>query len=157
MNRENNMLNMNVHFDSKPFEKQIERLGLSMPTIARRMMNRVSSEIKKEAKRNIHSRTGDLKKSIRYNMNKDFTGIIKAQKYYSWWVENGAVIEPRKKKVLRFKINGEWKAAKAVTIPPRPFLKPAIDKYFGGAAEQANTLMDGVLQQAIDKLEEQGK
>lgn len=42
--------------------------------------------------------------------------------------EFGAVIVPKTKKVLRFKIGGQWISAKRVVIPARPYVLPALEE-----------------------------
>jgi len=56
-----------------------------------------------------------------------------ANVWYANPLESGSQVRARRKKYLMFKINGEWKKVKKTNPrPPRPFMHPVFDKYFGG-------------------------
>lgn len=42
--------------------------------------------------------------------------------------EFGGEIRPRRARVLRFKIDGEWVQARRVRIPARPYVRPTVDE-----------------------------
>lgn len=141
--------------DEKDLLKKLQNTKLSMKTISRRMISKVSQKIKGEAKGNIrsHKRTGELNNAIGYKAYPNFTAIIFAKKYYASFIENGVpLIQPKKNKYLVFQIDGEWKKVESVSISPKPFLKPVIDEYFNGEGHKAVRIMDDVLQQSLNKI-----
>ena len=146
-----------IEFDEKVLKKQLKNTGLEMPKIAQKMLRGVSAKIRLEVLRNLRGRVlqkrkGRLYKSVRYYANKDYTAKIMSPTYYGWFQEHGVTIRPRKKEYLTFKIDGEWKKVKAVTLPARPFMRPAVDVYFSGDGEKAKEVMNTVLQKELNKV-----
>lgn len=153
------MLSAQVSIDTSQFDNTLGSLKNKMKYIARRMMNRVSAEIKKEIRNTklkgqvLKRKTGGLARSLKYKSFPNFTGIFESTKFYATFHELGPVtIMPRKssRKYLRFQVDGEWKTIRQVTLPRRQFILPVIQDYFNtGKAEQ---LMTAVLQDEINKL-----
>lgn len=57
--------------------------------------------------------------------------------------ELGGTIVPVKAKALRFRLpNGQWVFATKVTIPPRPYLRPAADKLYPTLAGHMRDFLD---------------
>jgi len=75
-------------------------------------------------------RTGALRDSIDYTV-KDKGNVITASlgsdKIYAAIHEYGGTISARSAKHLIFKTNNGWRKASTITIPPRPFLRPAVE------------------------------
>jgi HK97 gp10 family phage protein len=83
--------------------------------------------------------------NIRNKLNKhpmgkmtNATGIKREGKYvlagvfgviYAKIHEFGGVIRPVKAKALKFQIDGKWIVTKKVTMPARPYLRPAVDEH----------------------------
>jgi HK97 gp10 family phage protein len=63
--------------------------------------------------------------------------------------EFGGVIRPVKAKALKFQIDGKWIVTKKVTIPARPYLRPAIDEHFEEVKQAVKDALRGLLQGAI--------
>jgi hypothetical protein len=154
---------MNIEFDCKEFEKQVASIRGKIPKIAKKMIAAVfgpmRSEVRKRVSSMFNKRTGRLRSSINYFAFDDWSGAIttkqKARGNSAWhasFLENGAVINAQDGKHLTFKVNGEWKKVKSVVLPPRPFMKPVFESYFGGGGEKAKSLMDKKLQSEIEKL-----
>jgi len=84
------------------------------------------------AKRNIKLRdlidTGDLRSSMttEKNMSAGYV-VVGTNKIYAAIHEFGGVIKPRTAKLLSWVQNGVRIFATSVTIPARPYLRPAID------------------------------
>lgn len=79
-------------------------------------------------------RTGALRDSIDYTIkdtNNVITGTLGSDKLYAAIHEYGGTISARRAKYLIFKTNSGWRRVSSVTIPPRPFLKPAVEKNTG--------------------------
>lgn len=113
--------------------KQIDR---TMQTDAAEKMVIVGAEtIKGAAVLNIHEifsekQTGGMTNSIIVESQRHKDGAeatAKVQKIYARIQEFGGTIRPRKAKLLHFFIDGKEIFAKKVTLPARPYLKPAID------------------------------
>jgi phage gpG-like protein len=63
------------------------------------------------------------------------TGILGTNVIYGRIHELGGEIRPKTAQYLKFQINGRWKSVRKVTMPARPFLRPAmednLDKFKG--------------------------
>jgi len=64
--------------------------------------------------------TGSLRDSIKIKVTNSYA-IISTNKIYAKIQQFGGTIKPVRKKYLAFKINGQWRRAKEVTIHPRPY------------------------------------
>lgn len=150
-----------ITVDDKKWIAQLGEFKKKMPTIARRMMGKVASEIKKQVRSGplsggvLHVHSGNLKKSLAFKTRPNYTVIIRSKAYYSGFQEKGAHVVSSGDEGLRFKIGGQWRTAEAVTIPARSFLLPTIEDYFGSG--KAEEIMDKVFQNALDKLFEDKK
>lgn len=78
----------------------------------------------------LNIRSGRLRASIKPKVRKSgdtVRGEIGTNVIYARIHEMGGVITPKKTKALKFNIPGVgWRTAKKVTIPARPFLRPAM-------------------------------
>lgn len=78
----------------------------------------------------LRRRTGRLRASITSTVlvhGNRVTGRIGSNVVYARIHELGGIIKPRNAKALRFNIPGVgWRTVKSVTIPARPYLRPAI-------------------------------
>lgn len=77
--------------------------------------------------------TGDLFNSIRIQDKRKYLNRIEidvgSSQVHARMNEFGGTIRPKKGRFLKFKgKDGEWVFAKSVQIPPRPFLRPALDE-----------------------------
>lgn len=59
--------------------------------------------------------------------------------------EFGAVIVPRRAKRLRFTVDGQTVFARAVTVPPRPWLRPAADQNRPRMLAEAGVVVGAVM------------
>jgi len=75
---------------------------------------------------NLHVRSGRLRASIK-GTAKGMIGSLGTSVIYGAIHERGGTITAKRVQYLKFKINGRWRSAKQVIIPPRPFLMPAIE------------------------------
>jgi hypothetical protein len=163
---------MQIDFETKEFEQQINALQTNMPKIAKKMMTAAlvgaRGYAKKIAKNRFHkadytSRNkppGQLLRAINYWSFDDWSGALTTRKsaktnncFYASILEDGKTIVPKKGKYLFFKINGQFRKVPSVTIPPRPFMRPAFDSFFiksGGS--KARKIMDKRLQKEMDRI-----
>lgn len=152
------MINVPITIDKKDFEKKLGEFSYKMPSIARTLMNRVNTQIKKDVRKELKTRKYNTKseKSIYKNIysksKKDFTAYIgvKNEAYHSRFIEHGAFIKSKDGSFLTFQINGEWKKVKSVTLEPKPFLEPVIKNYWD--TEKANKIMEEAFDKIVDKL-----
>jgi HK97 gp10 family phage protein len=63
--------------------------------------------------------------------------------------EFGGVIRPVKAKALKFQIDGKWIVTKKVTMPARPYLRPAVDEHMEEIKQAVKDALRGLLQGAI--------
>lgn len=119
--------------DEKKLLKVLSEHKSKMNQIARRMMGKVASEIKKETKKTklsgqiLHKVSGKLMKMLAFKTFKDWSAKIMSKAFYSSWHETG---------------NNK--------LPARPFLLPVVQDYFN--SNKANNVADKILQDALDKL-----
>jgi phage gpG-like protein len=153
------MESMHIEVDDSDWKARLGEFSKKMPTIARRMMGKIATEIKKEVRKGplsggvLKVQSGNLKKSIAFKTRPNYTVIIRNKMYYSGMQEKGANVTSDDGG-LHFKIGGQWRVAESVTLPARPFLKPVIDSYFGST--KAEEIMEKVFQEALDKLNSGG-
>lgn len=76
---------------------------------------------------NLRVRTGHLRRSIGSGASGN-TGWVGTNVFYGEVNELGKTIRPKKGKYLKFQIQGQWKTVKEVVIPPRPFIRPAVEE-----------------------------
>ncbi len=84
--------------------------------------------------RNVFSRNqrGQLRNSIMMTVRRTGTGAeaeIGPRVIYGRIQELGGTIRPKSAKVLHFKIDDRDIFARQVTIPPRPYLRPAVEDH----------------------------
>lgn len=80
----------------------------------------------------LHVRTGRLRSSITHALPtlgpQGWQGTVGTNVIYAPVHEYGATIEPKTKPYLKFQTpDGAWHSVKRVVIPPRPFMKPALE------------------------------
>lgn len=111
--------------------RQIDRAS---PAAVGRAIARGAEVVERAAKTNIKRHdlilTGDLRASIRYIIRENKTGadaLIGTDKIYAAIHEFGGVITPKSAPALVFEIDGQLIITQSVTIPERPYLRPALD------------------------------
>lgn len=160
--------------DIKKIEKALKDTKLKIDTVIIKMQRAVNKEVIKSAKArfkaqfdvnnhssytmtspNAENRAGKnaqpiLKsfKNIRSKKEKRTSWILN-RSYYANWLENGADIKAKNKKYLRFKVKGEWKTCESVTIPARPFVKPAVNEFWQGSKHVE--IQEKILQKELEK------
>lgn len=126
------MTNYKINIDTKKFDNQLQEHKNKSKSIARRMMGKVASEIKKDSKKKLHGevlqkRSGNLLKKFKFKTLPNYEAYINNNAYYASWHELG---------------NDH--------LPARPFLLPTVDDYFNSS--KAEEIMDKILQDALDKI-----
>lgn len=59
--------------------------------------------------------------------------------------ELGGTVRPVRAKALRFQINGHWVSAKQVTIPARPYLRPAVEDHREEIVAEMREVLNGFI------------
>ena len=75
-------------------------------------------------------KSGALRDSIDYTVKESggqIIGTLGSDKIYASIHEYGGTITARRAKFLIFKTKDGWRRVESVNIPPRPFLRPAIE------------------------------
>lgn len=87
--------------------------------------------VQREAQANVRRRglvkTGELERSITMNVRPGLNIVIGTKLGWRAKIhEYGGTISPKRAKFLQFKVGGSWKRVRRVTMPARPFLRPAL-------------------------------
>jgi len=163
---------INAVLDTNNFAEKIKIFSSGLGNIFQDLLKTVGDKMTAEARANAPVNTGNLKKNIKFLINKKDIiesalttkkSLNKSNVWYSNIREHGANIEytgksknhinnPNKIKngeYLMFKINGEWKKVKSVKTPAQPFAKNVFNDYFGsdtskGYEEIANALLEKI-------------
>lgn len=157
-------------FDIKLEENQIaEKLAgttLKVKNILKKCLTAANSEVLKIAKQNIktnfstHNNENDehnpplLKSLKKWNTKgNDFSSYVASRSLHGAVMEKGVDIHAKGDGWLTFKVDGEWKKVKAVSIPARPFLRPAVDAIYstGKYKESFDRIIDKELKKYWDK------
>jgi len=150
------MVKYSVDLETGPLVKKLKRLGRDMPEINRGILGdladavvtRADSKYLSGGRPNLRRPTGHLAQSLTYRVGKDFAEVG-TNLVYAAIHEFGGTIKPKNGQYLKFEINGKTIFAKQVTIPARPYLKPALNDIF--ASGKAQLIADRELQRQIDK------
>lgn len=87
--------------------------------------------VRDEAKANVRRRglvkSGELERSITMNVRPQLNVVIGTPLGWRAKIhEYGGIITPKRARFLQFKVGGEWKKVRRVTMPARPFLRTAL-------------------------------
>lgn len=122
---------------TEAFLRDLAKAATAFPAKTKTALTRTSqaAAVYARVSRLYKSHTYTLRGSIKdQGLTKDFTARVVADAGYAYWVENGTrphVIEPHRKKVLRFEKGGEIFFRRRVFHPgtaPRPFMQEGADK-----------------------------
>ena len=93
-------------------------------------------------KGNLQNRSYHLRDSIESGAEGN-VGWLGTNVFYGEVNELGMTIRPKKGKYLKFQIQGQWKTVKEVIIPPRPFIRPAVEE---NAIKLGDIIMKAVME-----------
>ena len=118
-----------------PVENPLERLAAHLPSVLAKAMGSALDNALALAKDRMRPggggpqmRTGRLARSLSrrvYIQGDTVIGELAADAPYAAAQEYGAVIQARKGKYLKFRVQGRWVSVRRVVIPARPYLRPA--------------------------------
>ena len=110
------------------------------------------SVIERETKKNIRKQglidVGNLRASIRAQRDRPGVVIVGTNVIYAAIHEFGGVITAKNKPMLVFKINGQWIRKRSVTIPARPYLRPAFDSHKNKAVDKVGDVLKAQIRTA---------
>ena len=161
-----------IEIDAKDVQSKLEGTTLNFWTISKKLMNAVNKPLIKQAKANFRSNFNPKNHSLKYTQNgnikptlssfryensknEKMVSYVKNRAYSAAFGEAGADITPKNGKYLIFKVNGEFKRVEHVVLQPKPFIKPAVDEFWGTA--RASEIMDKKLNQILKDYWEKNK
>jgi phage gpG-like protein len=120
----------------KQFQGKVKGWAKKYPNATYRGVVKAAEAVEKEAKKNIRTKlnriTGRLENSVESDVKRSPVSgkvfVNNKQQYKAQTHEHGETITTKKEDWLIFKIGGEWRRAKQVRIPARPFMGPALQK-----------------------------
>ena len=118
----------NIDKMSEEFKKGALK-GMRRAIFHAERMSKKDFEKSRGPKGGLHSRTGNLRRSISSGVDvkgNSMVGWIGSNLIYARIHELGGTIRPRAGKYLRFQISGQWKTVRQALIPQRPFIEPGI-------------------------------
>lgn len=150
--------------DEKEVIEKLKGTQLKVSQTLFKMQTAVNRVVIKKAKQNFSARfstkpqneyvlKGEIKKisaNFKSMKNPRVKGAtqIKNLSYYAKFLEFGSSIEAKKEKYLTFKVNGEWKKVKSVSLPAKPFLGIAVKEVWN--SDEAKKIQMQVLQKVLD-------
>ena len=103
-------------------------------------LRRAGDELRNDAVRNAPYKTGNLRRSITMEPGLPSTHVtVGSNLVYARIQDVGGEIIPKKKKYLRFQVNGQWVTTKRVHVPPSRgigYLTPAFEKLIAGRVDK---------------------
>lgn len=150
-----------IDIDTKSFERRLGEHKNKMPSIARKMMNKVNTKIKQDSRSVMRSRHYNTSKEdgVYKNLfskgNKDFTAVVGIKRfsgsvYYAPFIKYGAHIVAKNNEYLCFQVNGKFVKVKEVTVAPKPFMEDLIKSYWN--TDKAREIMEAVFQKELKKI-----
>lgn len=116
-------------------------LGAVAKAVQKRVRNRMGGYLKR--------RTGWLRQHVYAFRRSETHYVVSAPKYKSEILARGGTINTKKKKWLTFKVNGEWRKVKSVTIPARKWFTSSVDGFENDG--EVKLAVDKAVQKIVDK------
>lgn len=142
----------------KEFEGNLRKVGDAMRgRLLERALLAGALNIENGAKENIQDNdlidTGTLLRSIHSEVvesgRERVTVAVGTNLEYAAVHEFGATITPKRAQFLHFTVNGEEVFTKSVTIPARPYLRPAFDSQQRAAIEDFKAALRDQIREAL--------
>lgn len=140
-------MEFNANVDASSILSDLDNLPLVLNTAFRNM----ADDVVKQARDNIDTgrvglnrRSGRLTNSLRVMryVQPSSGGVgsvtIGSNTPYAAIHEEGGIIRPKRGQYLTFQVQGRWVRVKQVTIPARPYLKPAVADRSSNFSEYIN-------------------
>jgi len=108
-------------------------LGVDAGKAARGVLGAIAKAVQKRVRNRMGAylghHTGWLKRHVYQFRRSEAHYVVAAPQYKAEILETGGTINTKKKKYLTFKVNGEWRKAKSVTITPRHWFSNSLNGY----------------------------
>jgi phage gpG-like protein len=146
------MLDISIKIDTKDIENILPNFKSGILKGMKQSMLYAEGASKKRfgTQGNLQVRTGRLRNSIvgeaHQEDNDTYVGSIGTSVIYGPIHETGGVIRAKNGPYLKFRVDGHWVSKKEVTIPARPFLRPAI-------TENISRIRDIIIDSIIKEVE----
>ena len=132
-------------------DNPLARLAARLPSILREAMEKALEAGLAASRRRMGSggprvRSGRLSRSLAYRVTQKgntIVGELYSDVPYAGVHENGAVIQAKKARHLKFRVQGRWVQVKRVVIPARPYLRPGM--------KEAATRVEEFIMQGIER------
>jgi hypothetical protein len=132
------MSNFNVEYNSESLEASLRILSSGLGPSLKEVFKEIGAKMVSEAKATAPSKTGKLRKNIRFLVlhNNEFLFTTRKSPkvkniFYYHMVSADRTIAPKKSKYLTMKINGQWKKiSHAITIKGNPFAENVYNDYW---------------------------
>ncbi len=116
-------------------------LGVGLKEAARGMLNAAAIGARKRVQSRMNNYIGAgngwLKRHVYSRRRSETHFVVAAPRFIAEILDRGGVINAKKRKYLTFKVNGEWRRAKSVTIPARRWFTNSIEGYDNSPEFQA--------------------
>lgn len=131
---------MTIEFDTSSLINDLDKVDKRIRgAVAVKAVDAGGHQIMNYARINIRNKlnkqpTGALANSIDVVSKQDGSGavaVVAPHRVYARIHEFGGTIFPRRAKFLTFRVDGHFVRARKVTIPARPYLKPAVTEHEG--------------------------
>lgn len=132
--------------------------------IVRTLGNNTAKAVRRGFNRELHVRSGNLKKSVKSSMSKKKRNVYAVispkarasnQVFYGYALANGTTIRAKNSKVLKFNINGKWISKYSVTIPKKEWFIPSAMAYLNSPQNRRD--VDKYVAKRIEALEKKGR
>lgn len=132
--------------------------------IVRTLGNNTAKAVRKGFNRELHVRSGNLKKSVKSSMSKKKRNVYAVispkarasnQVFYGYALAKGTTIKAKNGKVLKFNINGKWISKHSINIPKREWFAPSAMAYLNSSQHRKD--VDRYVAKRIEALEKKGK
>lgn len=127
------MVEYSASLNDVEVQKRFRRLLKKHPELSKDVLSFISEAVVNRTVRHhlsgqtLNRKTGTLAKSINYKLQNDHVSKVGSNVVYAAIHEFGGIIRPVTARALVFKVKDQWVTTQKVTIPERPYLKPALD------------------------------
>lgn len=111
---------------------RLSRFPENEKKVVQMTLQRAGMQVREQSDRNAPYKSGDLKSSITMQPQNVPIGadkvIVGSNKVYARIQDTGGVIKPKNKKLLAFKVNGQFVFARSVTIKGNKYMTNAYEQ-----------------------------
>lgn len=141
-------------------------LDVNKKAIQRSLLRSVGVGARQAVKTNfgnhLHRRSGKLKKSVKSLVARSGNSVVISNDAesgkntakdgraarYGFMLAHGYTIEAKEGKTLTFNINGQWIRKHSVTVPPKDWVEPSVEKYV--ASGECKARLDKEFQKQVN-------